>query len=181
MKKIILIVFLTVLQFSYGQIKNDTIKSETLDEVIVVARNPISEKFSVKKLDKIGIYMNPASNGDALKIVSVLPASTNVDETANPSLRGGTADRSRVYLNGCPVLNPIRFGRDDGLGNFSLFNTEIIDKQYVYASNPPLTMGNSSAGIVQIETIKKLRKSSLQLSLLWNFGFWSKCKNSISQ
>ncbi len=44
MKKIILIVFLTVLQFSYGQIKNDTIKSETLDDVIIVARNPISER-----------------------------------------------------------------------------------------------------------------------------------------
>ncbi len=176
MKKLVIILFLGLLQFGYGQVKNDSIKSEELNEVIIVAKNPISEKFSVKKLDKIGIYMNPASSGDALKAISVLPASTNVEETANPSLRGGNPDRSRVYLNGCPVLNPIRFSRDNGLGNFSLFNTEIIDKQYVYASNPPLTMGNSSAGIVQIETIKRMRKSNLQFSVALSSmgGMWNK-------
>ena len=72
-------------------------------------------------------------------------------------MRGGSADRSRVFINGSPVLNPVRNGQDNGMGNFSILNTEIIDKQYVYASNPPLIYGNSSAGIVDIETNKNLQ------------------------
>lgn len=128
-------------------------------------------KFSVKKLSKIDIYLSPISNADPLKAISILPASTDIEETANPSLRGAFPDRTRVYLNGSPIINPVKFGRDNGLGNFSLFNTEIIDKQYVYSSNPPLTYGNSSAGLVQIETNENLKEEGTQLSLtLSNIG-----------
>ncbi|MDL1913119.1 MAG: hypothetical protein FDW93_01120 [Bergeyella sp.] len=166
--------FLFLLSFicTYSQIKYDTTSSNReIEEVVLISKDPISEKFSVKKLGKMDIYLNPASNADPLRAISTLPASTNVEETANPSLRGGSPDRSRVYLNGSPIVNPVRFGRDNGLGNFSLFNTEIIDKQYVYASNPPLTFGNSSAGLVEIETNNKLREENFQVSLaLSNVG-----------
>ncbi|MGQ7854388.1 hypothetical protein ACUN24_09075 [Pedobacter sp. WC2501] len=150
--------------FSLDSIRQDSVK-HTLNEINIVSRNPISEKFSVVKVDKLDIYFNPMSNADPLKAITILPASTNTSETANPTLRGGDADRSRVFINGAPILNPVRNGQDNGLGNFSLFNTELIDNQYVYASNPPLTFGNSSAGIVQIETNKSLLQENLQLSL----------------
>lgn len=75
-------------------------------KVIIVTKDPISEKFSVQKLNRMDIYLNPASNADPLKAISILPASTNVEETANQKFRGGSADRSRVYLNGSPILNP---------------------------------------------------------------------------
>jgi len=167
-KNCLLVILIFTSKYFYSQEINDCIE---LDDVVVIAKDPISEKFSVEKLTKIDIYLNPASNADPLKAISVLPASTNVEETANPNLRGGSADRSRVYLNGAPIINPIRFGRDNGLGNFSLFNTEIIDKQYVYASNPPLTFGNSSAGIVEIETNDEIRDNSSQIALaLSNIG-----------
>ncbi|CEN38647.1 conserved hypothetical protein [Capnocytophaga canimorsus] len=134
-------------------------------------KDPISEKFAVKKLNSLDIYFNPAANADPLKAITTLPASTNTDESANPSLRGGSPDRSRVYLNGSPVLNPVRFSRNDGLGNFSLFNTELIDKQYVYSSNPPLNFGNSSAGLVEIETNTQKISEFTQVSLaLSNIG-----------
>lgn len=176
-KFFIILLFFLLSAHCFSQNENDTISNEhVLKEVVIVAKDPISEKFSVEKLGKMDIYLNPASNADPLKAISVLPASTNVEETANPSLRGGSADRSRVYLNGSPILNPVRFGRDNGLGNFSLFNTELIDKQYVYASNPPLIFGNSSAGIVEIETNNKLRDEGFQVSLaLSNLGaMWNK-------
>lgn len=176
-KPFFIFVFFLLSIHCFSQNENDTISNiQELKEIILVAKDPISENFSVEKLGKMDIYLNPASNADPLKAISVLPASTNVEETANPSLRGGSADRSRVYLNGSPILNPVRFGRDNGLGNFSLFNTEIIDKQYVYASNPPLTFGNSSAGIVEIETNNKLRDEGFQVSLaLSNLGaMWNK-------
>tara|TARA_B110001450_G_scaffold256928_1_gene289550 strand:+ start:5735 stop:7918 length:2184 start_codon:yes stop_codon:yes gene_type:complete len=145
--------------------------SQTLDEVIILGKDPISEKFSVKKVSKLDIYFNPVSKGDPLNSILILPASTNTDESANPNLRGGSADRSRVYINGSPIINPVRNTQDNGLGNFSILNTEIINKQYVYASNPPLTYGNSSAGIVEIETTKKLNTENIQISLaLSNLG-----------
>ena len=165
------LIFFFFSYFSIGQV----IDSIYLKEVGLFGRNPISEKFSVKKLTAMDIYLNPNSNADPLLAISILPSSTNTEETANPTLRGGSSDRSRVYLNGTPVLNPVRFGRDNGLGNFSLFNPEIIKNQYVYASNPPLTFGNSSAGLVEIETNDRLKDEGYQvafalsnLGLMWN-------------
>ncbi|MDC9722645.1 MAG: carboxypeptidase-like regulatory domain-containing protein [Urechidicola sp.] len=138
--------------------------SQTLEEVIIKARDPISEKFSVVKMNKMDIYFNPVSQADPLKAITILPASTTTDETANPSLRGSSADRTRVVLNGVPIYNPVKASQLNNQGFFSLFNPEIINKQYVYASNPPLTYGNTSAGLVEIQTIRNLETNQLQLS-----------------
>ena len=139
-------------------------QARVLDEVFIRANDPISDKFSVVKLEKLEIYLNPIAAGDPLKAITALPASTNADETADPALRGSASDRSRVVLNGVPIRSPVRNGQVNGLGNFSLFNNEIVQKLYVYASNPPLTFGNSSAGLVEIETNKELDASQLQVS-----------------
>lgn len=138
--------------------------SKTLAEVFITAQDPVSEKFSVVKLTRLKIYLNPVSQGDPLKAITSLPASTTTDESANPSLRGSSADRSRVVLNNVPIYNPVRNSQINGMGNFSIFNPEIVNKQYVYASNPPLTYGNTSAGLIEIETINELPANQLQLS-----------------
>jgi hypothetical protein len=144
-----------------------------LGEVKVCAKDPISQKFSVVRMEKMDVYLNPVSNGDPLKAITFLPSSTNTDEMANPSIRGSSSDKSRVMLNGVPVLNPVRNSQINGMGNFSLFNTEIIHKQYVYASNPPLSYGNTSAGLVEIETVRELERSMYQFSSsLANLGFF---------
>jgi len=159
--------------FCHAQEESDSISYERqIKEIVIKLKDPISRQYSVRKMNKMDIYLNPAANADPLKAVAILPSSTNVDETANPNLRGSSADRSRIYLNGVPIINPIRFGSDNGLGGFSLFNTEIIDKQYIYASNPPLIFGNTSAGLVQIETNTKLDDEGQQYALsLSNVGF----------
>lgn len=135
-----------------------------LGNIIVSARDPIAEFFSVKKLEKLDIYLEPASKGDPLKAITVLPASTSTDESANPSLRGSDGSRSRVFLNGVPIYEPVRFSQINGIGYFSVLNPEIIDKQYVYASNPPVSFGNSSAGLVQVNTIRSLSSNQILLS-----------------
>ncbi len=140
-------------------------KSLSLAEVVITAKDPISEKFAVTKMKMLqDVYLNPVSQGDPLKAITILPVSTNVDETANPSLRGSSPSRSRVVLNGVPVYKPVRASNISNQGFFSLFNPEIIDKQYVYASNPPLTHGNTSAGLLEIQTIKELKSNQLQVS-----------------
>lgn len=136
---------------------------QALREIVIVNKNPIAAKYASIQLNKMEVYFNPASSGDPLKAIVLLPFSTNTTESANPVLRGGQADQSRVYLNGAPIANPVRNTQENGIGNFSLFNTEMIDNQYVYASNPPLTYGNSSAGIVAIETTKELERDSYQV------------------
>lgn len=135
-----------------------------LNTIQVFAKDPIAEIFSVKKLNKLDIYTEPVSQGDPLKAITVLPSSTNVEESANPSLRGSAGNRSRVFLNGVPIYEPVRFSQINGVGYFSVLNPEIISKQYVYASNPPVSLGNSSAGLVQVETINELSGNQLQVS-----------------
>lgn len=148
----------------------------SLNEVKVQARTSFTKEFSIKEMDKISIYMSPISNGDPLKAISFLPYSTNTSETANPEIRGSSGDVSRVVLNNVPIYNPIRNTRLDGLGNFSLFNTELIKSQLVYAGNPPLKFGNSIAGLIEINTIGELetsKKLRLSISLASIGGLYS--------
>lgn len=145
---------------------------QMLVEVVIMANPSLSREFSIKEVSKFDIYNTPSSAGDALKMVTVLPASTNVSESANVELRGSAGDMSRVMLNEVPVYKPVRNSQINGIGNFSLFNTEMIEEQNVYASNPPLVYSNATAGLVEIGTIKKLSASETALSLsLANIGF----------
>ena len=148
--------------------------NQTLDEVIITAKDPISEQFTVVKMNMLkDVYLNPLSQGDPLKAITILPASTNTDETANVSLRGSSPDRTRVLLNGVPIYKPTRGNNLNNQGFFSLFNPEVIDNMYVYASNPPLTYGNTSAGLVEIQTKRNLKANQLQLSAsLASTGFF---------
>lgn len=142
-----------------------------LESVTIQAAPPIAEEFSVTKLDRLDIYKNPIAAADPLRALTVLPASTNTDESANPNLRGSSSVRSRVLLNGVPVFKPVRNTQINGLGNFSLFNTEIVSSQTVYAGNPPLIYGNATAGLVDIKTRKKVAANSTQLAIsLANVG-----------
>lgn len=137
----------------------------SIAEVVIIGENPISKQFAVSIISPMDIYLNPLSQGDPLKAITALASSTTIDETANPSLRGSSGDSSIVSLNGVPVYNPVRSSQLNNQGFFSLFSPEIIDNQYVYAGNPPLTFGNTSAGLVEIHTQNNLKDNQLQLSL----------------
>lgn len=141
-----------------------------LEEVVIIPHN-INEEFSVAKINRLEIYNNPNASGDPLKAITFLPASTNINESATPSLRGSSPLRTAVVLNGVPIKNPVRNNQLNGIGNFSLFNPEMIGNLKVYASNPPITIGNSSAGMVEMETASKLSFGEYQVSTsLANIG-----------
>ncbi len=136
-----------------------------LSAVLIQAQDPISDAFLLTKQEKLDIYLNPTAAADPLRSLISLPASTNTSESANPELRGSSADRSRVLINGIPIYRPVRNTQINGIGNFSLFNTEMLESQYVYPSNAPLTRGNSTAGAVAIETVQEVNDNATQLSL----------------
>lgn len=135
-----------------------------LDDVTVESPG-ISEDFAIERLESIDIYLSPAASADPLKAVSMMPASTNVSESANVELRGSAGNHSIVMLNGVPVWKPVRNTQLNGIGNFSIFNTELIGQMKVYAGNPPLTMGNSIAGAIEIKTPESIACDGLKLSL----------------
>lgn len=148
-----------------------------LSEVVITGQKPIAEEFSVTRVNKLDIYNNPASAGDPLRAITFLPVSTNTGETANPDLRGSSSTRSAVIFNGVPVSNPVRNSQINGIGNFSLFNPEMISKMMIYGSNPPVTYGDASAGLIEIETREKLIENNYQVSSsLANLGFISSIK-----
>ncbi|NVO08835.1 MAG: carboxypeptidase-like regulatory domain-containing protein [Bacteroidales bacterium] len=139
--------------------------SQAINEVVVEGRKSISKEFSIKELDKLKIYISPLSSADPLKALAMLPSSTNTDETANPELRGSEANRTKVFLNGVPISNPVRNSQLNGIGFFSLLNTEMIKNEFIYPSNPPLIYGNTSAGLIDIETEEKLSGNNYQISM----------------
>jgi len=139
--------------------------NNTMSEIVISAKAPVAEDFSVKKLDQMDIYFNPIAKGDPLNAIQILPASTNTDESASPSLRGSAPNRSIVVVEGVPVRNPVRYNQLDGVGSFSIFNTDQLKNQWVYASNPPLIYGNSSAGLIEINLIESAQNNGLDLSI----------------
>ena len=147
---------------SLNIILNDN--AQSINEIVVKGKKSISKEFSIKELDKLRIYLSPLASADPLKALAMLPSSTNTDETANPELRGSAANRTRVYLNGVPIRNPVRNSQLNGIGFFSLLNTEMIKNEFIYPSNPPLIYGNTSAGLIDIETEDKLDGNSYQIS-----------------
>lgn len=141
------------------------IENNLLLDAAIIENNPhISEEFSIEKLNKLDIYLSPVSSGDPLNAIGLLAASTNMSENANPEFRGSHSNASQVILNGIPIANPVRNTQINGMGNFSLFNTELIEDMTVYAGNPPLTYGNSIAGIAEISTCKKLDENQTQVA-----------------
>ncbi|MFC2104542.1 carboxypeptidase-like regulatory domain-containing protein [Bacteroidota bacterium] len=126
--------------------------AQLLGETVVTARRIIAEEFTVKQIKQMEIYLNPASKADALLAVNAMAASTTTDESASISLRGSRPDETGIYLNDVPVYDAIRFGQLDGIGTFSIFNTDVIERMHVFAGNPPMEYGNTASGLVSLQT-----------------------------
>lgn len=143
-------------------------RTHELEEMVISGEQIIAEEFAVKKMKQIDIYLNPQAKADPLLAVHSLPASTTTDESANISLRGSSPAETGVYFNGVPVYDAVKFSQLDGIGTFSIFNTAIVEKVHVFPGNPPLEYGNTSSGLIAIESSGKIpeaRKNSMSLSL----------------
>ena len=135
----------------------------TLNDIVIKSGNPISSFYTISEIDKFDIYMNPLAQGDVLTAVTAIASSISVDETSSPALRGSSGNASIVTLNGVPIHNPSKTNSFNNQGIFRIFNPELIDKEYVYASNPPLIYGNTTAGMVEMETTNKLDNNQIQV------------------
>lgn len=142
-----------------------TEKAKLLNEVEVRGVAPIARRFSASKMTEMDIYQNPIAQGDPLKLITGLAASTSTSEMANPEFRGSPAGYATVTLNKVPIDNPVRYSQLNNQGLFSLFHPALIEAQWVYPSNPPITMGRTLSGLVDIRTKERMYRNSTYLSL----------------
>ncbi|MEQ8240107.1 MAG: carboxypeptidase-like regulatory domain-containing protein [Cyclobacteriaceae bacterium] len=143
-------------------------KATQVAEVQVVADRIISEDFIVKKIDRLEVYKNPNAKGDALLAVNALPSATTLDESANVSFRGSTPGETGIFYNHVPIYDGVRFAQLNGIGTFSIFNTEMIGSIHVFPGNPPLEYGNTSSGLIAIQSsdnVPSFKQTQLNLSL----------------
>lgn len=128
------------------------------DEIVIRAERLIAEEFRVMKADKLQIYTNPSAKADPLLAVNSMPSATTLDESANISLRGSTSQETGIFLNNVPIYDGVRYGQLNGIGTFSIFNTALINNVQVFAGNPPLEYGNTSSGLIALQTDNNIPK-----------------------
>ncbi len=143
-------------------------KSQNVQEVVVKAKRMIAEEFAIKQMSKLDVYLNPNAKGDPLLAINSLPASTSNDETANISLRGSPASETGIYLNNVPIHDAVRLDQQNGVGQFSIFNTSMIQSLKVFPGNPPLEFPGATSGAVALYTRDRQiqNQSSVYLSLV---------------
>lgn len=128
----------------------------SMDAVTVRAKKISSGELASTQISQMDIYLNPAANADPLLAVNTLPAATNVDETANVSLRGSPSAATGVYLNDVPIRSAVRLDQSNGVGQFSIFGQIPLAAVRIYSSSPPVNFTQTSAGAVALYTSKSL-------------------------
>jgi hypothetical protein len=132
-----------------------------MEEITIQSERLIAEEFTVTEIKKMDIYINPIAKADPLLAVNGLPASTTTDESANISLRGSSPSETGIFLNNVPIYDAVRFAQLNGIGTFSIFNTAIIKSLQVFPSNPPLEFGNTTSGLIALQTDDNVPKKSI--------------------
>lgn len=140
-------------------------RERALAEVEILARAPIAHRFAGERMTELDVYLNPLAQADPLKAVTALASSTAATEQANPEFRGSPAAYSLVTINKVPIESPVRYSGLSNQGFFSLFHPALLDQQWVYASNPPITAGKALSGLVDVRSRQRLEASSTALSL----------------
>ncbi|MEM6321919.1 MAG: TonB-dependent receptor [Bacteroidota bacterium] len=140
-------------------------KATALETVVVKGDKLSGQVFAVERLNKLDVYLNPSAQADPLKAVQSNPASTNVDETANISLRGSPASETGIFLNNVPINDVVRLDQSNGVGQFSIFNTSTLESVNVFASNPPLEFGNATSGVVALYTDDDILEDANSISV----------------
>lgn len=129
-----------------------TALAKDIDVVEIKAERIIAEEFTIRKIRKLDIYTNPSAKADPILAVNSMPSATTTDESANISLRGGSPAETGIFLNNVPINDAVRYSQLNGIGTFSIFNTALINNVQVYPGNPPLEYGNSTSGLIALQT-----------------------------
>lgn len=150
---------------AHGNIQLDP-TSQSFEEVVVTSSPLIAEEFKFVQMKKLDIYTNPTAKADPILAVNSLPSATTTDESANISFRGSSPMETGTFLNNVPIYDAVRYSQLNGIGTFSMFNTSIIKQVTVFPGNPPLEFGNTTSGLISLETDDQVLRGTSQSVIL---------------
>ncbi len=131
---------------------------QQIPEITIKAESLIAEEFTIETISSLEVYKNPNAKADPLLAVNSLPASSTLDESANISLRGSSPAETGILFNNVPLYDAVKFSQLNGIGTFSIFNTAMIKQINVFPGNPPLEFGNTTSGLIAIESTDQVPK-----------------------
>ncbi|TRX52390.1 TonB-dependent receptor [Fulvivirga sp. M361] len=131
-----------------------------MDVIVVTAEKLAAEEFTYKRISRLDVYLNPSAKADPLLAVNSVPAATTLDESANISFRGSSPAETGLFFNNVPLYDAIRFSQLNGIGTFSVFNTAMVNEMLVFPGNPPLEYGNTTSGLIAIQTSEEIRETT---------------------
>lgn len=137
----------------------------TAANVVVTAERRPAQIFATQQLKRLDVYLNAAAKADVLLAVNSMAAATNPDETANVSLRGSPSEATGIFFNNILLKDVVRLDQPNGAGQFSIFNTAIVNGLDIYPSNPPLYLGQAASGAISIRTTEELKGTTKAVSL----------------
>lgn len=83
---------------------------------------------------------------DPIRAVQALPGVTQSHDLSDlVFLRGGNFDETLITLDEVPVYNPHHAG-----GVYSIFNTDIVEREILYPSNYPVKYSNTLSGVLSL-------------------------------
>ncbi len=151
------------------------------ETIVVEASEILYEEFASEKIGRLEIYKNPNAKADPLLAVNSLASTTPADESANIRFRGASPVQTGVFFNGVPLYDVVKFSQLNGLGTFSIFNTELINSVQVFAGNPPLEFGNTTSGLVSITSSNQVPENFGGSVLVSPASFGVNLKTSIKK
>ncbi|MGD8779632.1 MAG: TonB-dependent receptor [Ignavibacteria bacterium] len=146
-------------------IKNLTIEEEDEEKIIFfyLAPQPVqtekvtvfgtkfieTEKYKTFQLDQGELRNIPVFvESDPIRAVQALPGVTQSHDVSDLIfLRGGNFDETLITLDEVPVYNPHHAG-----GIYSIFNTDMVEREILYPSNYPLNFSNALSGVLSLHT-----------------------------
>ena len=127
-------------------------ESKHLNEVLVFRSKEFSSDFPMKSYSQLEIFSSPSSQADPLNAVLSTAASTNINESAKPSLRGSSMGYTMVYINEVPIFYPTKGNlANNTIASTSSINTSFVGSESIYASNSPIEFENSASGSVDMQ------------------------------
>lgn len=161
----------------------DSIMLRYMDEVVVKSTRLIAEEFKTNSFSQLDVYLNPSSKADPILAVNALPSATTLDESANISLRGSSPAETGIFFDNVPIHDAVRYSQLNGIGTFSIFNNQLINKVQVFPGNPPLEFGGTTSGLIFLDSKttvpdKAAHKVSITLASLGYIGEYKTSERS---
>jgi hypothetical protein len=132
---------------------------QMLQGVTITGNQPLSEEFTLRKVDQLDIYLAPAAEADPLLAVNLSPSSTNTNESGALSLRGTSVSQNALFVNEVPVYDYLKFGQISSFGARGILDNSTTKSELLFPSNPPLEYGNVSGGMIAYTTDEKVKDS----------------------